>query len=365
MTKQWNLIFSDGTGQRGVREDAGNKNSNVFRLYEAAKKIETIDSFYDPGIGTPEEGDVEWITWGLNLTKKATGLGITDNIIQCYQAIFEQEPQDRKLGLIGFSRGAYTVRCVGGVLGILGVPTVFLKGKSDVSARQKIAKEAVEIYKLKRDHKSEGPERLKKIAAFRQAYSCVEKNPDFIAVFDTVRALGIPVLTNVSGIIRHAFQDNYLSPKVKCGLHAVSIDENRKQFLPELWETDQEDGSRHLEQVWFPGVHSDIGGGYDDDRRLADATMAWMAERLKTIIGLDLQLDITSMPAHMLGKLHNERTGFGAFWLEGLRDKLLKKNSHDDSKLCQNVEVRFDNTPSYRPKAATRHPRLKKYFADN
>ncbi len=362
MTVRWNLIFSDGTGQRGVRDDSKNKNTNVYRLFLAAGKIADVDPFYDPGIGTPEDGEVEWVTWGLNLAKKATGLGITDNIVQCYQAIFERDAPNRQLGLIGFSRGAYTVRCVGGVLSLLGVPTNIPLGPSNAGVRQKIAKEGVEIYKLRRDDKSEGPKRVQQAAAFRQKYSCVDKFPDFIAVFDTVRSLGIPVLTNAFGFIRHAFQDNYLSPKVKCGLHALSIDENRKQFLPELWEEDREDGSRHLEQVWFPGVHSDIGGGYGDNRQLADATMAWVAERLKAIVGLDLQVDITSKPDQMLGTLHNERSGMGAFWFEGLRDKILAKTSDNNSKLCQSVEVRFDGVTNYRPKAATGHPRLKKYY---
>jgi uncharacterized protein (DUF2235 family) len=359
----WNLIFSDGTGQRGVRDDTGNKNTNVFRLYLKAKDIADLDAFYDPGIGTPEDGEVAWATWGLNLAKKATGLGITDNIVQCYQAIFERDAHNRKLGLFGFSRGAYTVRCVGGVLSLLGVPTIIPSGEGNAAARQKMAKEAVEIYKLRRGHKKEGPERVKKTAAFRQRYACVDKVPDFIAVFDTVRSLGIPVLTDAFGFVRHVFQDNYLSPKVKCGLHALSIDENRKQFLPELWAEDKEDGSRHLEQVWFPGVHSDIGGGYADNRALADATMVWMAERLKAVVGLDLRLNESAKPEHMLGTVHNERTGLGVFWLEGIRDKILAKNAHDNSRLCQHVETRFDAHSTYRPKAAYGHPRLKKYYA--
>jgi uncharacterized protein (DUF2235 family) len=360
MPVQWTLIFSDGTGQRGVREDASGKSSNIYRLYVAAQKQpDSLDPFYDAGIGTPEEGEVEWATWGLNLAKKATGLGITDNIVQCYQAIFDRHIVDRKIGLFGFSRGAYTVRCVGGVLSLLGVPTKLPSKKEE---RLTVSKEAVSIYKLKRDHKSEGPLRIKKTAEFRDKYKCVDKAPDVIAVFDTVRSLGVPVLTDAFGIIRHAFQDNYLSPSIKCGLQALSIDENRKQFLPELWETDKEDGSRHLEQVWFPGVHSDIGGGYEDDRKLADATMAWMAERLKTVVGLDLKPTVKIDPQLLNGTLHNERSGFGLFWWEGLRTGLLNKTSVTNAHLCDHIEVRFDTIKSYRPKAAVGHPRLKKYY---
>ncbi|MGL4487852.1 MAG: phospholipase effector Tle1 domain-containing protein, partial [Rhizobiaceae bacterium] len=227
------------------------------------------------------------------------------------------------------------------------------------------------IYKLRANHKSEGPQRKQKAAAFRQKYGCVDKHPDVIAVFDTVRALGVPILTDAFGLIRHAFQDNYLSEKVKCGLHALAIDENRKQFLPELWATDREDGSRHLEQVWFPGVHSDIGGGYGDDRRLADAALTWMCSRLKSVCELDLGVDTNFDQAKLLGTAHNERTGLGVFWLHGDRtwdgnpesaNSRLVTLTAENSLLCQQIEHRYTSMKSYRPKATQKHMRVKSFY---
>lgn len=372
MAGTWVLIFSDGTGQRGVREDGASKNSNVFRMYAVASAA-GIPAFYDAGIGTPEEGQLEWLTWGYNLLSKATGLGISRNIAQCYAGLMELADETSRIGLFGFSRGAYTVRCLGGVLALLGLPRNFPKGDSKAAqdARYKIAASAVEIYKLSPYDAKESIKRAEDAARFKVRYGCIDKWPEVVGVFDTVGSLGIPVLTDIAGFIRHVFHDQKLNPNVKCGLQAVSIDENRKMFKPVLWEDDAPDAKRHLEQVWFPGVHSDVGGGYKDDRGLADVTLAWMCARLKTLCNLDLGLPTSFDQSQLLGKLHNERTGFGMFWqagdrtwngLDKERDGKLLTLAVDQSPLCQDVEYRFTSIPAYRPKPARLHPRVKGFY---
>ena len=149
------VIFSDGTGQRGgffVDE----RRSNIYKLYRACRcgpdssiyPAEQL-AYYDPGIGTLPAG------LGLlgaterkihNLISQATGLGLTANIIDCYEAVVSLwEPGDR-IFLFGFSRGAYTVRCLAAVLAFCGVPTRMKDGsplKRDSASVRKIAKEAV------------------------------------------------------------------------------------------------------------------------------------------------------------------------------------------------------------------------------
>jgi len=363
MSGKWVLVFSDGTGQRGVREDAENRNSNVYILYNAAlSRFGDDGAFYDAGIGAPEMGEPTWLTWGLNLASKATGLGITKNITDCYDAILARQDSDMRVRLFGFSRGAYTARCVGGVLDLLGVACAAPRGNSAsaVSHRAAIAAEAVSIYKIRAD--KDGEKRKAMAAAFRKKYECRDCWPEVVAVFDTVKALGIPVLTDIAGFVKLAFQNNVLSPKVKCGLQALSIDENRKLFKPELWEDKNETGLRHLEQVWFTGVHSDIGGGYGDDRSLANVTLSWMVERLGTVAGLDLGLDVPFSHVNLLGTLHDERTGFGKLWLKGLRTNSLAKRDRNYSPLCKDLEIRFDKRGDYRPEAAKGHLRLAKYY---
>ena len=121
------LIFSDGTGQYGgLKPDQ--RLSNIYKLYSAARPsidncIDPADqiAFYDPGLGTGEDGG----GWGQRLSRifgLAFGTGISDNIADCYEAILKHyEPGDR-IYLFGFSRGAYTARCVANVLNLCGVP---------------------------------------------------------------------------------------------------------------------------------------------------------------------------------------------------------------------------------------------------
>jgi hypothetical protein len=113
--------FSDGTGQgSGMPKE---ERSNVWKLWNATKHAAPKDqqiTFYDEGLGA--EHKKEWWRWGYDLLSKATGLGISQNIKDCYVALIEfYEPGDRVF-LFGFSRGAYTIRSLGGVLSLCGIP---------------------------------------------------------------------------------------------------------------------------------------------------------------------------------------------------------------------------------------------------
>jgi uncharacterized protein (DUF2235 family) len=147
------VIFSDGIGQRGgVSFDE--VRTNIFKLYRATRcgPDSSIDpdrqvAFYDPGIGTTPPG-IGFIgglySWLRNLVCQATGLGLTGNIRLCYAAIIAlYQPGDR-IFLFGFSRGAYTVRCLAAVLALCGVPTRMADGtplRRDSVTGRKIARE--------------------------------------------------------------------------------------------------------------------------------------------------------------------------------------------------------------------------------
>ena len=132
------VIFSDGTGQAGgFRFDEDR--SNIYKLYRATRcgPDSSVDpneqvAFYDPGLGSQADGGHlagRFTRWVYNLVSQATGFGITANIIDCYAAIIRLwDPGDRVF-LIGFSRGAYTVRCLAGVIALCGIPTKLRGGK--------------------------------------------------------------------------------------------------------------------------------------------------------------------------------------------------------------------------------------------
>lgn len=206
------LIFSDGTGQAGgVRPDQ--QLSNIYKLYRATRvgPDSIIDpkeqvAFYDPGLGTASaSGAVQFSAWERikSIAGLAVGLGFSENVIDCYEAILKRyEPGDR-IYLFGFSRGGYTVRAVANVLNLCGVPTADGQGGPLPRAGRRlraIAREAVvRVY----EHGAGGPrEKFEKqreniARRFRAKYQSGshpnhgDVHPEFIGVFDAVAALGL------------------------------------------------------------------------------------------------------------------------------------------------------------------------------
>lgn len=204
------LIFSDGTGQAGgLTPDQ--RLSNVYKLFRASRvwPDNCIDpklqvAFYDPGLGTSSDvGSVptKLLQWLKKTLGSALGIGISRNIADCYEAILRHyEPGDR-IYLFGFSRGAYTVRCVAGVLNLCGIPTAGANGaplpRRGPAARA-IAEEAVsEVYehgagKPREKFEDEREEQARRFRAKYQSDLEGKSNvvPYFIGVFDTVASLG-------------------------------------------------------------------------------------------------------------------------------------------------------------------------------
>ncbi|PZU14954.1 MAG: hypothetical protein DI591_11230 [Citromicrobium sp.] len=205
------LIFSDGTGQfGGLKPDQ--RLSNIYKLYRAARPgVDTdIDpakqvASYDAGLGTGEAG-ANWLQKISRIFGAAFGTGISDNIADCYEAIIKAyEPGDR-IYLFGFSRGAYTARCVANVMNLCGVPSSMPDGSPvprGGRALRKLAEEAVfEVYEHGSGHPREKyeSEREEKARRFRAKYDCTGLGQDgeeqgnvapyFVGVFDTVASLG-------------------------------------------------------------------------------------------------------------------------------------------------------------------------------
>ena len=209
------LIFSDGTGQAGGFMPDETR-SNVYKLYRASRvgPDTIIDpklqiAFYDGGLGSRAHGDgIRIKAWRrlYNLLARATGLGITQNIIDCYAHIIRVwQPGDR-IYLFGFSRGAYTVRCVAGVLKYCGIPTAVVCEHTgrvqplqrDFKSARRIATDAVKhVYQHGASVKDD-PQRAEREARaqhFRFLYcsgdaSTSNTAPYFIGVWDTVNTLG-------------------------------------------------------------------------------------------------------------------------------------------------------------------------------
>ncbi|MGV9820436.1 DUF2235 domain-containing protein [Nocardia xishanensis] len=221
--------------------------------------------FYHLGVGTNRW---ERIRGG------AFGFGLSRDVRDAYRFLVQNfEPGD-ELFLFGFSRGAFTARSTAGFVRNCGI------------LRAEAADRVDEAYALYRSRSSTTRPRSVEATLFRRSYSH-ETRIRFIGVFDTVGALGIPLdglrLANLLNR-RWQFHDTELSTTVDAAFQALAIDEKRGPFQPTLW-TRRADSpntdSQQLEQVWFAGVHSDVGGGYPE-RELSDIPLLWMVDRARS-----------------------------------------------------------------------------------
>ena len=335
------ILCCDGTWNTADQESNGAPcPTNVVKIaYRIAKRDGAIPQiiFYDQGVGTGNSVD--------RLSGGAFGAGLEDNIHDAYRfLVANYEPGD-DLFLFGFSRGAFTARSIAGMIrkcGILG------------RAHVEHYKDAIELYRNPDHPDAEGP------VKFRTDYSVCGNERiriRFIGVWDTVGALGIP-LRGLRWFTRgkYRFHDTELSGTVEHACHALAIDEHRAPFEPMLWFYKPKPGQT-VEQVWFCGAHSDIGGGYPETG-LSDITLEWMMGKARSA---GLLFDEEAMQAHLLytdplGKLHNSKTGL--YYLTHGTNRLIGQYKKSDGiPLCddptqslhETVRERWDRVPDYRP----------------
>lgn len=218
-------------------------------------------TFYQRGVGT---GRWDRIRGG------AFGLGLSHGVRETYRFVAENYEPGDELFFFGFSRGAYTARSTVGFIRNCGILRRDQLGRID------------EAYALYRSRTARTAPRGIEAQLFRRSYSR-ETTIRFVGVWDTVGALGIPLsglrLVNLLNR-RWQFHDTTLSSTVDAAFHALAIDEFRGAFRPAIWSKSDRAKDQRLEQVWFSGAHSDVGGGYPEPA-LAELALLWMADRAR------------------------------------------------------------------------------------
>ncbi len=233
--------------------------TNAARAYALLKEQgPAVSLYYGPGL--------QWDDW-RSVWDVATGKGINRQIKSAYGWLATRYRAGDRIFLFGYSRGAYAARSLAGVIDLVGL----------LHAEHATVRNIRGAYR----HYECTPE-SDAVRAFSAAYCHKHVDIEMIGVWDTVKSLGInaPVLWRLSEHL-HAFHNHGLSPIVKNGFHALALDESREAYSPVLWQTlDGFEG--HVEQVWFPGAHGDVGGqldGYEAARPLANIPLVWMLER--------------------------------------------------------------------------------------
>ncbi len=250
------IVFcADGTWQAPVN------NTNVYRLYKALTVASDQVTFYDDGVGADATG-LDRILDG------AFGQGILQKIQDGYTKISHVYESGDEIFLFGFSRGAYTVRALAGMIMACGVPTGAF---SDDCVTQAFA--------AYRD-----PANRASILAGLKACGFGPATIQMIGVWDTVGSLGIPAIFGQVDYKKYGFLDTSLNPYIKNAFQCLALDEKRAQFPATLWDGDPAPGQA-VEQVWFSGCHGDVGGGtaqgggVDAGTRLCDITLGWMISK--------------------------------------------------------------------------------------
>jgi uncharacterized protein (DUF2235 family) len=334
------ITCSDGTWNKPNEYYKGKRvTTNVQQIFEAIcnsddKEIQQI-KYYDEGVGA--EGS--WLSRKLD---GATGKGIDENILSAYKFIlWNYEPGD-ELYLFGFSRGAYTARSLAGLIRNCGI----LKN-NDLS----LIKEAYRIYRAR--NPVTDPNGVEAIA-FKQKYSYYENlRIKFIGIWDTVGALGIPSRWfQWYNNKKYQFHDTTLSSITDYAYQALAIDEKRANFMPTLWEKSEKvmmgEVQQVMEQVWFPGVHSNIGGGYPD-QGLSDITLNWMVNKAKqTGLGFEKKYLEEQVKPDAAGTLYNSKVFPFSLLPDALR--AVCKNPLANESIHPAAFERMRLVPDYQPK---------------
>ncbi|GHG91755.1 DUF2235 domain-containing protein [Pseudodonghicola xiamenensis] len=212
------------------------------------------------------EAGVQWPNWRAT-ADVVMGRGINRQIRRAYGYLASRYRPGDRIYLIGYSRGAYAVRSLAGVIDRVGLL------RADCATERNIRT----AYRLYQD--GDGSRALHDFAS---VHCHPEVGIEMVGVWDTVKALGLrlPLLWMLTEE-RHAFHSHHLGPSIRNGFHALALDETREVFEPVMWDCPQGwDG--HIEQVWFRGTHGDIGGqlgGYEPARPLANISLIWMLEQ--------------------------------------------------------------------------------------
>ncbi len=255
-----NLVLClDGTGN-----EYGEANTNVVKLYSVLQKNEQQIAYYDPGIGT-FSAPAALSTPARKITKlmgMGFGYGITANIEDAYRFLMNHYQDSDQVYIFGFSRGAYTARAVAAMLFKCGLLS---------PGNENLIPYVSKIFKYER--------RASIYSGFKRTYSrrCLVH---FLGLWDTVKSVGW--LYNPFSLQFTA--DN---PIVQIIRHAVSIDERRNFYRQNLWGRRR--SHQDIKEVWFPGVHSDVGGSYpENESGPSRIALDWMINEAQTA---DLQID--------------------------------------------------------------------------
>lgn len=321
------VICSDGTWNRPEEDLDKDFPTNVLRLARAiAPTADGMNQhvFYDWGLGSSHD----------KFSAGITGKGIHKNILDGYRYIVQNYDEGDNIYLFGFSRGSYTVRAICGLINNCGI------------VKREFANQIDQAWKIYKDPSDNCHPNGKTSKEFRHNYCHVSNAVHFVGVWDTVGALGIPF--SLLGLFdrNDQFYDTKMGPNIKYARHALSIDEQREDFEPTIWRVRE---GVDLKQIWFSGVHCDVGGSYKPDKSTglfaSDTPLGWMLDQARQA-GLSIEAHLfESLTNGVEGKLHKSRTS-----IYRVKKPFYRELDVEGTAIHPSVKQRYEMDSKYRPK---------------
>jgi uncharacterized protein (DUF2235 family) len=279
----------------GTNNCFGESETNVLRMYRLASRAQGQVTYYQPGVGTiaPEHVLGKIQRFLLRLIDSATAFLLHRHVASAYRFLMQHYKDGDEVFVFGFSRGAYAARVLCGMLHKVGL---LHEGMNDM------------VPFAWREYRRVGDYR--RTARFRRLFSRRVK-VHFLGIFDTVSAVGTPWKP-------YAFPYTAQNPDVAIVRHAMALDERRVMYVQNLW-SQREHKRQSVRQVWFPGVHSDVGGGYlRGQDGLSYIALAWMLEEAKAaglVVNPEEELRLFEVPdlsaicaSHHAAPIHDSMT---------------------------------------------------------
>jgi uncharacterized protein (DUF2235 family) len=332
------IVLSDGTGNSSAKAFK----TNVWRLYQALDLTDGNQvAVFGDGVGT--SSIKFWRVLGL-----ALGVGVKRNVLSLYKFLCRNYNEGDRIWAFGFSRGAFTIRVLVGLIhreGLVAYRTEDELNRNALAAYRAYRNGAfhtaipwVISFRYSRDRLISFWNRLTGARLYKDVKEeTFKKNRHiidiyFVGVWDTVVAYGLPIDELTQAVDKWVwpmrFRDASLLPNVENARHALSLDDERRTFFPIPWDETAEKqlprqltNADRLRQVWFPGAHADVGGGYPDDG-LSYVALCWMIEEAAKL-GLRFEPNLVesyTAIATPTGRIYDSRSGFGAFWRYQPRD---------------------------------------------
>jgi uncharacterized protein (DUF2235 family) len=370
------ILLSDGTGN-----SAGKVwRTNVWRVFESLDLTSSQQiAFYDDGVGTSSFKP-------FAILGGAFGFGLKRNALDIYKfacrnycshldylaleaAAAKAENREEGYGpyqsddifAFGFSRGAFTIRVVNGLICKQGL--VSYRTEEELDRKVAAAYRAHRAETFKSQFQIEWPFRKLRNLFVSAKHDKNERPVDhvaFLGLWDTVAAYGLPVDEMTRGVSRYLWPlelpDRQLHPLVRKACHALSLDDERTTFHPLLWDESPETvatgtrdtSSERITQVWFAGVHSNVGGGYPDDS-LAHVSLTWILSEARSR-GLTLKASPGADPDAFTrvrstqdkdGRIYDSRNGLGGYYRYGPRSVAALSDTRysDDKRDCVKIAM--------------------------